>query len=65
MDIITSLVGVAFGLLIGALAIIPDLISIYLGLRAQKRRGAQHNPSGLLAAYPTPVPFNYPQMAGR
>jgi hypothetical protein len=64
-DIITSLAGVSFGLLIAALAIIPDLISIYLRLWAQKRRGVQHNPCGLLAAYPPPVPFNYPRMVAR
>jgi hypothetical protein len=59
MEIITALVGVSFALFLAALAVIPNLIAVYLELRAQKRHGAQQNASGLLAAYP---PFNYPQM---
>jgi hypothetical protein len=62
MEIITALVGVSFALFLAALAVIPSLIAVYLELRAQKRHGAQQNASGLLAAYPPPVPFNYPQM---
>jgi hypothetical protein len=62
MEIITALVGVSFALFLAALAVTPNLITVYLELRAQKRHGAQQNASGLLAAYPPPVPFNYPQI---
>jgi hypothetical protein len=62
MEIITALVGVSFALFLAALAVTPNLIAVYLELRAQKRHGAQQNASGLLAAYPPPVPFNYPQI---
>ena|ERR1700731_2065543 len=62
MEIITALVGVSFALFLAALAVTPNLIAVYLELRAQKRHGVQQNASGLLAAYPPPVPFNYPQI---
>ena len=62
MEIITALVGVSFALFLAAIAVTPNLIAVYLELRAQKRHGAQQNASGLLAAYPPPVPFNYPQI---
>ena len=64
MEIITALVGVSFALFLAALAVTPNLIAVYLELRAQKRHGVQRNASGLLAAYPPPVPFNYPQIFG-
>ena len=65
MEIITALVGVSFALFLAALAVTPNLIAVHLELRAQKRHGAQQNASGLLAAYPPPVPFNYPQIFWR
>src|SRR5260221_6179396 len=65
MEIITALVGVSFALFLAAIAVTPNLIAVYLELRAQKRHGAQQNASGLLAAYPPPVPFNYPQIFWR
>jgi hypothetical protein len=65
MEIITALVGVSFALFLAALAVTPNLIAVYLELWAQKRHGARQNASGLLAAYPPPVPFNYPQIFWR
>jgi hypothetical protein len=65
MEIITALVGVSFALFLAALAVTPNLIAVYLELRAQKRHGAQQNASELLGAYPPPVPFNYPQIFWR
>ena len=65
MEIITALVGVSFALFLAALAVTPNLIAVYLELRAQKCHGAQQNASELLGAYPPPVPFNYPQIFWR
>src|SRR5258707_14913969 len=62
MQLITALVAVSFAIYLAVLAVTPSLIAVHLELRAQKRHGAQQNASGLLAAYPPPVPFNYPQI---
>jgi hypothetical protein len=62
MEIISASVGISFGLCLAALAVTPTMIGVYLELRAQKRHGAQQNASEFPAAYPPPVPFNYPQI---
>jgi hypothetical protein len=60
METMTALTGVFFALLLAALAVSPILIRAYLDLRAQKQQGEQDDPSGLLASYRPPVPFNFP-----
>jgi hypothetical protein len=62
MEIITASVGISFALFLAALAVTPTLIGVYLELQAQKRHGEQQNASEFPAAYPPPVPFNYPQI---
>jgi hypothetical protein len=62
MEIATVLMGVSFALSLAALVATPTLIGVYMELRALKHHGVEQKTSGLLAAYPTPVPFNYPAM---
>jgi len=62
MEIVTALMGVSFALSLAALVATPTLIGVYKELQALKRHGVKQKASGLLAAYPTPVPFNYPAM---
>ena len=62
MELTTALMGVLFALFLAALIGTPALIRLYLDLRAPRRFGAVKKNSGLQAAYPTPVPFNYPLM---
>jgi uncharacterized protein (DUF1800 family) len=62
MQITTVLTGVAFALILAALAAAPNLIAAYLEFRAQKRGGTQQNLPELLGAQPAPVPFNYPPL---
>ena len=61
----TDLMSVGFGLLLAALALVPSMIGIYLERRAQRRHGGLSNGSRTLAAYPPPVPFNYPLLVIR
>jgi len=63
METITALLGLSFALFLATLAVAPNLIGVYLELRAQKRQGGQPNLSRLLSSYPPPVPFNYPPMS--
>jgi hypothetical protein len=65
MEISIALVGLSFGLFLAALAVGPNLIGIYRELRARKRHIMKQNASGAPVTYPTPVPFNYPQMVSR
>jgi hypothetical protein len=65
MEIVNALMGVWFALSLAALVATPTLISVYMELRALKRLGVKQKASGLLVAYPTPVPFNYPAMFGQ
>ena len=62
MEIVTALMGVSFALSLAALVATPTLIGVYMELRALKRHGVKQKASGLLVAYPTPVPFNCPAM---
>ena len=55
-----DLMSVAFGLLLAALAVGPNLIGVYLPRRAPKGHGAPLPTPKALAVYPPPVPFNYP-----
>ncbi len=62
MEIITASVGILFAIGLAALAVTPTLICVYLELRAHQRHGVRQNPSEVPAAYPPPVPFNFPQI---
>jgi len=62
MEMTIDLMGVLFALFLATLIGTPALIGLYLELRAQKRHGSYKKEFGLQAAYPVPVPFNYPSM---
>jgi hypothetical protein len=63
MEISFALMGLSFGLFLAALAVAPNLIGIYRKSHARERHLLKQNAS--LVAYPTPVPFNYPEMVSR
>ncbi len=66
----TYWVNVGFGLLLALLGAAPTWLTIWLGLRAQKRQGTPPPTARPPAAYPPPVPHNnlppaYWEVAGR
>jgi hypothetical protein len=61
MEITTFLVGFAFALILASLAVVPNLIRVFLDLRARREAATV---TKLRTAFSNPVPFNYPQMVG-